>query len=152
MSGQRPNPPPCMAYNAELGNPYGYLPSTPAGVIFSILFGISAIIHLWQTIKCRRLWTLLFVFGAGIECMGWIARTKSHDCPYSVPLFTMQTAVLIMGKSRSRNLDSAHTNSNISSSLDPGRHLRDVMGHYQYYWSRIITSSRKDLSHFVYLH
>lgn len=46
---------------------------------------------------------IFFVVGSGLECLGWIARAAGHTCSYSRTLFTMQTAVLIMGTSAKIN-------------------------------------------------
>ena len=46
---------------------------------------------------------IFFVVGSGLECLGWIARAAGYTCSYSRPLFTMQTAVLIMGMSAKIN-------------------------------------------------
>lgn len=46
---------------------------------------------------------IFFVVGSGLECLGWIARAAGYTCSYSRTLFTMQTAVLIMGTSAKTN-------------------------------------------------
>ncbi|TVY42392.1 Sphingoid long-chain base transporter [Lachnellula occidentalis] len=87
--------PSCHAYSPELRNPFGYQPSLAAGIIFLILFFLSACTHLFQAIRYRKWWLSLFVLGAGCECLGWIARTAAWKCSYSSSLFTMQIAILI---------------------------------------------------------
>ncbi|KAJ9666392.1 hypothetical protein H2201_003580 [Coniosporium apollinis] len=89
-----------MTFNPRIPNAYGYHPSLAPGIIFVIVFTISASIHLYQslrqTIHNRRLWWLwLFFIGASLECLGWIARTVTNPCPYSLTLFKMQLSVLI---------------------------------------------------------
>ncbi len=91
------HPPACLAYNDSIHNNYGYLPSLSVGIVFVIVFGLIALTQLTFTIRYRTLWMLFFVIGAGLECLGWIGRTLSHQCAYSSVLFTMQTATLIMG-------------------------------------------------------
>ena len=94
-----PYVPPCVPYNPSLPQNLGYQPSLAVGAIFSILFGLLAVVHPYQCIGYRNSWQLFFVFGSGFETMGWIVRTVLHRCTYSQPLSTMQIAVLIMSQS-----------------------------------------------------
>ncbi|TVY30195.1 Sphingoid long-chain base transporter [Lachnellula hyalina] len=87
--------PSCQAYSPEIHNPFGYRPSLAAGIVFLILFFLSACTHLFQAIRYRKWWLSLFVLGAGCECLGWIARTAAWKCSYSSDLFSMQIAILI---------------------------------------------------------
>ena len=57
---------------------------------------------------------IFFVVGSGLECLGWIVRAAGYTCSYSRTLFTMQTAVLIMGTSAKINEESQHE-SNINT-------------------------------------
>ena len=99
MSSLRlPNPPGCLAYDPRVQNPYGYLPSLAAGVIFLVLFGASTALHVWQTFRYRTPWLAAFVLGAFGEFLGWVARTVAHRCSYSVLFFKMQLVLLIIGK------------------------------------------------------
>ncbi|TVY32871.1 Sphingoid long-chain base transporter [Lachnellula subtilissima] len=87
--------PSCQAYSPEISNPFGYRPSLAAGIVFLVLFFLSACTHLFQAIRYRKWWLSLFVLGAGCESLGWIARTAAWKCSYSSDLFTMQIAILI---------------------------------------------------------
>ncbi|TVY81224.1 Sphingoid long-chain base transporter [Lachnellula suecica] len=87
--------PSCQAYAPEIGNAFGYQPSLAAGIVFLVLFFLSACTHLFQAIRYKKWWQGLFVVGAGAECLGWIARTAAWKCAYSTDLFTMQIALLI---------------------------------------------------------
>jgi hypothetical protein len=89
--------PACQAYSPEIGNAYDYRPSLAAGIVFVILFFLSACTHLFQAIRYKKWWLVLFVVGAGAECLGWIARTAASQCSYSSELFTMQIALLVFG-------------------------------------------------------
>lgn len=54
----------CVAYDPRISNTYGYVPSEAVGITFIVLFGISTLLHLGQSIWIRQWWTLLFVIGA----------------------------------------------------------------------------------------
>jgi hypothetical protein len=90
-------PPACKAYDPTLPSQYGYRPNLGLSLAFVIIFFGIAAAHALQAWRFRAIWMLFFVIGASLEALGWIARTAGHWCSYSRPLFTMQTAVLIMG-------------------------------------------------------
>ena len=103
MSTELPPTPPCLDWNRRIPNPFGYQPSLPAGIIFSVIFlGVLAT-HSYQVYHFRKLWLLIFVLGTLGELSGWVSRVASHACPYSVQSFEAQLASLIMGKSHQRN-------------------------------------------------
>jgi len=58
---------------------YGYTPSLPATVFFTVLFFISTTVHLGQAIR-YKMWYLIFtaVVAGHFEVIGWAARTYSH--------------------------------------------------------------------------
>ena len=93
-----------MPYDPHIQNPYGYEPSLIIGVVFSSLFGISAVIHAIQAIIIRNnegrryRWLWAFVLGALAESIGWAARAAAHYCSYSVDIFKMQLSILVIGK------------------------------------------------------
>lgn len=53
----------CHAYIAGTHTSYGYIPSTAAGIVFCILFGLSTIMHLVQLGRSRIWWCSVFVIG-----------------------------------------------------------------------------------------
>ena len=92
-----PSPPSCAPYSPFPPNSYNYLPSLPAGLIFTILFTLSLLFHFYQALRHPRLWFLfVFVCGALGETMGWAGRLAAHWCSYGSTLFTFQFAVLIL--------------------------------------------------------
>lgn len=91
------SPPACAEYNPRLPSQYGYRPTLGLCIAFSIIFALLSMAHIFQTWKYRTIWTLFFVIGSGLECLGWIARAAGWGCAYSRTLFTLQTSVLIMG-------------------------------------------------------
>jgi len=75
---------------------YGYIPSLPATVVFTVLFFISTTIHLGQAIR-YKMWNLLFtaVAAGNFEVTGWAARTYSHFYPGKLMPYLIQTVTTI---------------------------------------------------------
>lgn len=92
-----PDTPPCLEWNSSIPNPFGYQPSLAWGITFSIIFIGSFGMHCRQAYKYRKWWLLAFVMGSLGEASGWVSRSVSHKCPYSVQAFEAQLASLIMG-------------------------------------------------------
>ena len=90
----------CSAYDPSYAQytAYDYQPSLAAGVIFTTLFGLSALLHAYQTWRTRRFWQIAFVAGGIGECLGWLARAIAWRCPYSATYFEMQISLLIFCK------------------------------------------------------
>ncbi|KAL8643994.1 MAG: hypothetical protein Q9226_007991 [Calogaya cf. arnoldii] len=86
----------CRSYDAREDNPYGYPPSIAPGVVFSLLFGFSMLWHAWHAYRTRTPWLWVFFVGGLGEVIGWVARSVATGCSYSVPLFQMQLAALII--------------------------------------------------------
>ena len=111
----------CVAYNANAKTPgYGYDLHAAPGVIFTLVFGISALAHIVQSFRSQKLSYLTFAVGALCtycfhnsillvhftltifligECLGWLARAAAHHCPYHKHLFSIQISILILGES-----------------------------------------------------
>lgn len=105
-SPQLPDIHPCLEWDPQISNPYGYHPSLAWGITFTVLFIGSFGMHCWQAYKYRKWWLLAFSMGALGEVSGWVSRIASHKCPYSVPAFEAQLASLITGMSLSVGLSS----------------------------------------------
>jgi len=75
---------------------YGYIPSLPATVVFTVLFFISTTIHLGQAIR-YKMWYLLFtaVAAGNLEVIGWASRTYSHFYPGKMMPYLIQTVTTI---------------------------------------------------------
>jgi len=75
---------------------YGYIPSLPATVVFSVLFFISTTIHLGQALR-YKMWYLLFtvVTAGNLEVAGWASRTYSHFFPGKLMPYLIQTVTTI---------------------------------------------------------
>ncbi|KAF9648845.1 RTA1-domain-containing protein [Thelephora ganbajun] len=75
---------------------YGYIPSLPATVVFTVLFFISTTIHLGQAVRYRMWYLLLTAVTAGnFEVTGWAARTYSHFYPGKLMPYLIQTVSTI---------------------------------------------------------
>ncbi|THW43775.1 RTA1-domain-containing protein [Aureobasidium pullulans] len=86
----------CEAYNPLQRTAYGYVPSLAAGIVYCVLFGLSMFFHVFQAIKTRALWNLVFAIGCLTEVLGWAARSWSNECPYNANAFLMQICTLII--------------------------------------------------------
>jgi len=59
-------------------SPYGYTPDIWIGILFIVLFGLSTIAHLGQSIRYRLWWILPTICLAGVmELIGWAGRLWS---------------------------------------------------------------------------
>ncbi|KAF7591457.1 hypothetical protein BBP40_001560, partial [Aspergillus hancockii] len=56
---------------------YIYCANGPAAVLFSVLFGLTFLIHLAQAIFFRKRFCWVIVVGSGWQCLGLIMRTYS---------------------------------------------------------------------------
>ncbi|RBR15527.1 hypothetical protein FVER53590_25993 [Fusarium verticillioides] len=86
----------CHTYMSGTPTSYGYVPSTAAGVVFCILFGLSTIMHIIQLGRSRIWWCSVFVMGGLVEIIGWAGRAWSSQCPYNSTAFLMQLSTLII--------------------------------------------------------
>ncbi|TIB74942.1 RTA1-like protein [Wallemia mellicola] len=81
---------------------YGYdtkngAPTSSHCVAFIALFGITTLIHIFQSIHTRKWWLLATVPICGIlELIGWSARYISTQHPDNVDAYTCQLATLII--------------------------------------------------------
>ncbi|KPM43663.1 hypothetical protein AK830_g2844 [Neonectria ditissima] len=78
---------------------YHYDPSLAAACIFIALFGISALLHLWQITKLRSWCFVPFFIGCCFEIVGYIGRALSAtETPnWSTRSFTIQSLTLLLG-------------------------------------------------------
>jgi len=86
----------CVSIVDGIPNSYGYVPSMAAGIVFLVLFGLSMVIHVGQTIYTRTWFNIVFAIGALVEVLGWAGRTWSAECPYNSEAFLMQISTLII--------------------------------------------------------
>ncbi|EXL99292.1 RTA1 like protein-domain-containing protein [Fusarium oxysporum II5] len=86
----------CHALITGIHTSYGYVPSTSAGIVFCILFGLSTLIHIVQLGRSKLWWCVVFIIGGLVEIIGWAGRTWSSQCPYNSTAFLMQISTLII--------------------------------------------------------
>ncbi|CAG7999982.1 unnamed protein product [Penicillium salamii] len=75
---------------------YRYTPSLPAAVIFIVLFVLTAAYHIYQLVKCRAWYFIAFVLGGIFQIIGYIARAKAHSDTESVPIYSIQTILILL--------------------------------------------------------
>ena len=81
------------------GNPYGYEPSLAAAILFTVLFILTTITHIGQTLWKRTWFMFPFILGGICEIIGYIARAISaseNPGPYSQTPFVVQTITIIV--------------------------------------------------------
>ncbi|GAA5867719.1 hypothetical protein JCM3774_003390 [Rhodotorula dairenensis] len=76
---------------------YGYVPSVSLGVIFIVLFSLTAALHLGQLIYARRYYFMVcMVIGGLLEVLGWAGRLWSHYAPSNFSPYVMQICCLVI--------------------------------------------------------
>jgi len=86
----------CAAFIPGFKTEYGYVPSLAPGAIFCVLFGLSLVGHLIQSVRKRQWTSYMFAVGALTETIGWAGRAWSSQCPYNHDAFLMQITTLII--------------------------------------------------------
>jgi hypothetical protein len=71
----------CYPFDISLygQTPYGYVPSTAAGIVFCALFGLSMTIHIFLTAWSRLWWTSVFAIGALSKISQWTTMLDSPN-------------------------------------------------------------------------
>lgn len=75
----------CHALIPGVETSYGYEPSLPAGVVFSVVFFLSLGGHVFRSVQYRKTASVLLAVSALTEVLGWAARTWAAKCPYNSP-------------------------------------------------------------------
>ncbi|KPM37830.1 hypothetical protein AK830_g8732 [Neonectria ditissima] len=78
---------------------YNYNPSLPAAAIFVVVFGISALLHIWQLIRNRTWYFIPFVIGCLFEAVGYVGRAMSaQEAPdFTKNPYIIQSILLLLG-------------------------------------------------------
>lgn len=70
----------CVAYDPHAKAPaYGYIPNIAAGIVFSVVFGLSLLAHIVQVTKSRKWWyssLALGAFGKSLHRLHCVERLK----------------------------------------------------------------------------
>ncbi|KAJ5890824.1 uncharacterized protein N7473_007052 [Penicillium subrubescens] len=77
---------------------YYYTPSTAAAVIFTVLFGLSSLLHFYQLVRTRTWFMIPFLVGAILETIGYIGRLlASFEAPdFTKGPYIMQSALILI--------------------------------------------------------
>ncbi|KAJ5985456.1 hypothetical protein N7499_008262 [Penicillium canescens] len=77
---------------------YYYTPSTAAAVIFTVLFGLSSVLHFYQLVRTRTWFMIPFFIGAILETIGYIGRLlASFEAPdFTKGPYIMQSALILI--------------------------------------------------------
>jgi hypothetical protein len=82
------------------GTPYGYIPTQSVTIVFMVLFGLSAVLHIGEAIKWRTWWMLpSMALGCIGEVIGWYGRFWSSNNPQLLDPFLMQIVCTIISPS-----------------------------------------------------
>ncbi|KAJ5175340.1 uncharacterized protein N7482_001217, partial [Penicillium canariense] len=77
---------------------YYYAPSTAAAVIFTVLFGLSSLVHLYQLVRTRTWFMIPFFIGVNLETVGYVGRLlSSFESPdFTQGPYIMQSALILI--------------------------------------------------------
>ncbi|KAK4863036.1 hypothetical protein LT330_010618 [Penicillium expansum] len=75
---------------------YRYIPSVAAAVIFIVLFVLTTLYHIYQLTKSRSWYFIAFVLGGIFQIIGYIARALAHTNIKSVPIYSIQTILILL--------------------------------------------------------
>ncbi|KAJ5572863.1 hypothetical protein N7450_009847 [Penicillium hetheringtonii] len=77
---------------------YYYTPSTAAAAIFTVLLGLSSIMHFYQLIRTRTWFMVPFLIGGLLETVGYIGRLLSSiEAPdFTKGPYIMQSALILI--------------------------------------------------------
>ncbi|KAJ5950033.1 hypothetical protein N7454_001617 [Penicillium verhagenii] len=75
---------------------YQYTPSLVAAVVFTVLFFLTTVFHLYQRITAHSKYFNPFIVGGIFQIIGYAARTVSHFHTTSTTLYAMQTLFVLL--------------------------------------------------------
>ncbi|KAL9073144.1 MAG: hypothetical protein Q9157_004857 [Trypethelium eluteriae] len=85
--------------NLESHNGYylwQYIPSIPAAILFSILFGIITVLHLWRMFRSRTWYCIAFATGGIFEFIGYVGRIFAHDRTGAIMPYVIQSVFILL--------------------------------------------------------
>ncbi|KAL2822416.1 RTA1 like protein-domain-containing protein [Aspergillus granulosus] len=78
---------------------YNYNPSDGAAITFAALFGLTTVIHVWQTIRARTWYLTPFIIGSVFEAIGYLCRfisaTETPD--WTMMPYVGQSVLILLG-------------------------------------------------------
>ena len=77
---------------------YHYTPSLVAAVVFTVVFGLSTIVHFFQCLRARAWYMLPLIIGGTCEVVGYVGRVlNSKEAPdYGLPGYILQSLLLLI--------------------------------------------------------
>ncbi|KAL4928055.1 RTA1 domain-containing protein [Aspergillus undulatus] len=78
---------------------YQYNPSEGAAIPFAALFGLTTLIHIWQTARARTWYLIPFIIGGVFEAIGYLCRfisaTETPD--WTMMPYVGQSVLILLG-------------------------------------------------------
>ena len=78
---------------------YYYEPSMTAAILFTILFGLTTLVHAFQLVRSKTWFMIPFLIGGIFECVGYIGRVLSaleNPGPYDKIPYIIQSLLLLI--------------------------------------------------------
>ncbi|KAI9041877.1 RTA1 domain-containing protein [Aspergillus affinis] len=75
---------------------YRYTPSLAAAILFIVLFVLITAYHLYQVIRAKSWYFLIFVVGGVFQIIGYICRVLAHSDKENVPIYAIQTLMILL--------------------------------------------------------
>ncbi|KAF2637022.1 RTA1 like protein [Massarina eburnea CBS 473.64] len=78
---------------------YHYDPSKPAAITLTVLFALTTLLHIYQSILLRKrlAWFMLpFILGSTLETLGYAARISSSNNPTAQTPYILQTLFILL--------------------------------------------------------
>jgi hypothetical protein len=90
-----------MANDSASHKYYLYDPSQAAAAIFTILFLLDSLFHIFQLIRTRTWYFVALIIGALLECIGYAARFQNarQNPDYTLGPFIVQTILILVAPS-----------------------------------------------------
>jgi len=73
-----------------------YTPSTAAAGVFTTIFILLTAYHTFRLVQHRTWFCVPFVIGGAFEIIGYIARAVAHNNTDSIPVYTIQSLLLLL--------------------------------------------------------
>ena len=89
---------PQIVCHAGLGEDFyfAYCPSLVAAILFSVLFGLTTLLHIAQAIHYRKRFAFILIMGGTWEAAGYIVRILSIYRQLNSTLYTIQTLLILL--------------------------------------------------------
>ncbi|KAF7128324.1 hypothetical protein CNMCM5793_002866 [Aspergillus hiratsukae] len=75
---------------------YHYEPSLAAAIVFSVLFNITTLAHVYQRVKSGSKYMNPFIVGGFFQVIGYGCRATSHFFESSTTLYAIQTLLVLL--------------------------------------------------------